>query len=408
MGTVKRFLLSENTFCFLIAALLIAILLPYAYSTALAILLFGVSLFSSFHHGVKFKKAMLIPIALFLLMAISLLWSVDLDRSVRGLERQLFFLLIPLSFMLMPNLSRGTFLKVLYYFSLSIGLMFLLFLIYSTFRYFTKDDVGVYFYHSLVVLFDLNAIYVSTLVSIGMLYMIFYRRRTLFNITLIVLMAAFLVMLSSKNIIAVTTFAFLLGWVLTKKMNLRSGLILGLIGIGIASLLFYSPIKQRWHQEFGSDIQEVLTCEGFHIFYPWTGTTLRVFQARVFYELMGENEVFLTGFGINAVQDKIAEKQEHYQLYCGYNTYDFHNQYLQTFSELGLFGFLLLIFLLYVIIRDYWRHRELMGLFFFIVMASVFITESYIWRQRGMIFFLVIYCLLIKILPSLNQQKNEA
>ena len=257
-------------------------------------------------------------------------------------------------------------------------------------------------------LFDLNAIYVSTLVSIGMLYMIFYRRRTLFNFTLIVLMATFLVMLSSKNIIAVTTFAFLLGWVLTKKMNLRSGLVLGLIGIGIASLLFYSPIKQRWNQEFGSDIQEVLTCEGFHIFYPWTGTTLRVFQARVFYELMGENEVFLTGFGINAVQDKIAEKQEHYQLYCGYNTYDFHNQYLQTFSELGLFGFLLLILLLYVIIRDYWRHRELMGLFFFIVMASVFITESYIWRQRGMIFFLVIYCLLIKILPSLNQQKNEA
>jgi len=407
METVKKYLLSENTFCFLIAALLISILFPYAFSTTLAILLFGVSLFSSFYHRIELKKSMLIPIFLFLLMVISLLWSIDTGRSFRGLERQLFFLLIPLSFILMPKLSRATFSKVLYSFSISIGAMFLLFVIYSTFRFLSKDDTGVYFYHSLVVLFDLNAIYVSSLVSISMLYMIFYRKRTLFHILLIVLLGGFLVMLSSKNIITVTVLAGLLGWGFTKRLNLKRGLIMGVLGLGFASLLFYSPIKQRWNQEFGSDIQEVLTCEGFHIFYPWTGTTLRVFQARVFYELMEENKVYLTGFGINAVQGKIAEKQEYYQLYCGYNTYDFHNQYIQTFSELGILGIILLILLLFVIIRDYWKHRELMNLFFFIIMASVFITESYIWRQRGMIFFLVIYCLLIQVRPYLDQNNHK-
>ncbi len=408
METVKKYLLSENTFCFLIAALLISILFPYAFSTTLAILLFGVSLFSSFYHRIELKKSMLIPIFLFLLMVISLLWSIDTDRSFRGLERQLFFLLIPLSFILMPKLSRATFSKVLYSFSISIGVMFLLFVVYSTFRFLSKDDTGVYFYHSLVVLFDLNAIYVSSLVSISMLYMIFYRKRTLFHILLIVLLGGFLVMLSSKNIITVTVLAALLGWGLTKRLNLKRGLIMGVLGLGLASLLFYSPIKQRWNQEFGSDIEEVLTCEGFHIFYPWTGTTLRIFQARVFYELMEENNVYLTGFGINAVQEKIAEKQEYYQLYCGYNTYDFHNQYIQTFSELGILGIILLIFLLFVIIRDYWKQRELMNLFFFIIMASVFITESYIWRQRGMIFFLVIYCLLIQVRPYLDQNNDKA
>jgi O-antigen ligase len=407
MRIVKKYLLAENTYCFLIAALLISILFPYAFSTTISILLFAASLFSSFYHKIEFKKSMLIPILMFLLMTISLLWSIDVDKSIRGLERQLFFLLIPISFILMPNLNRTTFLKALYYFSISIGGMFLLFLIYSTFRYFSKDDIGVYFYHSLVVLFDLNAIYVSTLVSISMLYMIFYRKKTLFHIVLIVLLAGFLVMLSSKNIIAVSIIALMLGWGLIKKLNLKTGLILGVAGLVIASLLFYSPIKQRWQQEFGSDLQEVFTCEGFHIFYPWTGTTLRLFQARVFYELMDENDVFFSGFGINAVQGKIAEKQEHYQLYCGYNTYDFHNQYIQTFSELGVVGFILLTFLLIILIRDYWKHKELMNLFFFIIMASVFVTESYLWRQRGMIFFLVIYCLLIKARPYLDLNKHK-
>ena len=224
----------------------------------------------------------------------------------------------------------------------------------------------------------------------------------------IVLIALFLIMLTSKNMITMTAIAGILGWGLTKKLNLKRWIIMIILGIGLATVLFYSPLKNRWHQELGSNINEVLTSESFDLHYPWTGTTLRVFQTRVCYELIDEQKAFLNGFGINASQKKIAEKQEQYQLYCGFNTYDFHNQYVQAFAELGIFGLLLLLLLLFVILKDYLKHKEIISFFFFIIMASIFITESYLWRQRGMIFFLVIYCLLIKIQPKINQLKSKA
>jgi len=112
---------------------------------------------------------------------------------------------------------------------------------------------------------------------------------------------------------------------------------------------------------------------------------------------------FFTGLGVNASQMYIMNKQIDHELYCGYNNYNFHNQYIQIFAELGFFGFLILLLSMAVVLKGYWTKKEIINLFFFLIMASVFITESYIWRQRGLIHFLVIYCVLIKS-PSLMHQ----
>src|SRR5699024_9794916 len=103
-----------------------------------------------------------------------------------------------------------------------------------------------------------------------------------------------------------------------------------------------APVGNRFANEFDADITEVFTSEKFSKIYPWTGTTIRLFQARIFFEMLEEDHFFLTGYGINASQQKIIEKQKHYNLYHGYFKYNFHNQYLQTFAELGSMGLLLL------------------------------------------------------------------
>lgn len=395
---------SEKTYGYLIGALLISIPLPYAFSSIALILLVVTAFFSSFFHKKIHRKSYWLPIILFFLMIFTLLWTFDFGKSVRGLERQLPFLLIPLAFWWMPKLTKKTLHQSLYLFSIGIGILGLLCILLSGLLFAQGKSSGVFFYHYLVSHFDLNAIYISVMTSLSLLYMVFYAHRKIFNSIWILFLATFLLLLSSKNLIIITVISAFIGYIITRKIQFRRILILSVLGAFILALLFYSPLKKRWDVEFNANVTEALTCEGFNDVYPWTGTSFRIFQARVFYELFEEYPVFFQGFGINAAQDLISEKQNEYYLYCGYNSYNFHNQYVQTFAELGVFGFILIVLMLGAMLRSYWLHKELMPLFLFLIMASVFLTETYIWRQRGMIHFLTMYCLIIHLFPAFKKR----
>ena len=123
MKTIKTYFLSEKTYSFLIAAFLVSIPLPYAFSTTLLIVLLALSIASSRYHKIVFKKELLLPIVFYIFMVWSLLWTTDIDQSLRGLERQLSFLLIPLAFIFMPPISMKVLLRSFYVFAISIFLV---------------------------------------------------------------------------------------------------------------------------------------------------------------------------------------------------------------------------------------------------------------------------------------------
>ena len=269
----------------------------------------------------------------------------------------------------------------------------------SLYRSWIGQGNWVFTYHYLVDIFDLNAIYISVMTALSLLFVLFYKRKSLWNIITLLILSLFLVLLSSKNNIAITSICVIIGLLISNVKSIKKWWGLALFVFGIAAVLFYGPLNKRWNVETESNIEEAWTADAFSDVYPWTGTTIRVFQARVFYELFQEDGVWLTGYGINAVQDKISEKQNDYHLYCGYNIYNFHNQYIQTFAELGVLGFILLLGLFYILIRIYWRHKEPYVLFMILVMGFVFLTETYIWRQRGMFHFLLLFGMLVSWLP---------
>jgi O-antigen ligase len=409
MKSIKTFLLSERTFGLLIAAMLISLPLPYAYSTTVLIVLLACSAGSAYFHKVTLKKSQLLPIAFYLFMILSMIWTNDIQRSLRGLERQLPFLLIPLIFLLMPEISRRNVKRALYSFAVALALLACILTINAFVLYSHGGDPNVFFYHNILIPMDLNAIYVSAMTSLSLLYLIFYSKRRLFDWVISGILFSFLILLSSKNLIVITIFSIIIGLILSNKKNIKSLLFALAIVVTALVVVFFSPLKNRLDQELTSNVKEVLTCEKFNRVYPWTGTTIRLFQARVGYELLKENDAFLLGFGLNVSKEKIIQKQNDYNLYFGYNDYNFHNQYIQAFVELGVFGFIFIIFLLAVIFNGYLKKREILAVFFFIVMLSVFMTESYLWRQRGLFHFLIIYGLLSTFKPiSLNKvQKTD-
>jgi hypothetical protein len=140
-------------------------------------------------------------------------------------------------------------------------------------------------------------------------------------------------------------------------------------------------------------IADAWTKEKFHPSDYFPGTAFRVYQFRMFTEFLKEEPIFLKGFGLNASLNKLLEKEKQYNLYPGYGTFNFHNQYVQNFAELGVIGFLLLILILFINFKNAFKNKDFLHIAFAILMLSLFLTESFLWRQRGVVFFTVFYCL---------------
>ena len=407
MESIKQIAFEEDNYGLLLGLVLLTIPLPYAYSSIALIVLLALSLIHAMYKPKALRTGYLIPVALFALMLLSILWSVDVPKSLRGLERQLPFLLIPMAFWMMPEITKRQFSRVLSLFSYGLALFGIWMMLRSVYRGMIGQGNWVFSYHYLVDIFDLNAIYISVMTALSVLFMLFYKKKTLWNVFTIIALALFLVLLSSKNNIAITTICVVIGLFISNVKSVKKWWGLLLLIFGLAAIVFYGPLNKRWNVETESNITEAWTAEVFSDVYPWTGTSLRVFQARVFYELFQEDGVWFMGYGINAVQEKISDKQNDYHLYCGYNTYNFHNQYIQTFAELGVFGFILLLGLFYILIRLYLMHKEPFVLFMILVMGFVLLTETYIWRQRGMFHFLILFGMLVSWLPLHKNKKDK-
>jgi len=396
MSRISNFLTSQNTYAIVIAALLVVLPLAFGLSTGILIALVAIALASLKFHRIQFDKALFVPMVFYVLMAISLVWSSDTKNSLRGLERQLAMVLIPLAFMVMPALSVQTRDKILYWFSLSLAILAIFLVIWAGVIY-ESGHTEVFFYHALVAPLDLNAIYVSVFVSLSLLFLLFKQKRSIWSLIALGILSVFLLLLASKIIIVATAILGFFGIISTfKRTTILKLLPFLLIAFGL--LIFTSnPVKSRFQREItASNISEVLEADQFNKVYDWTGTTIRLFQARIFSEMLDEDPIFWTGYGINNSKEKIIEKQKQYNLWQGYYTYNFHNQYIQAFAELGIFGLLCLFLLLGVILKRYLETKDILFLFLFFIMLVVFITESYLWRQRGLYHFLVLFCLFLK------------
>ena len=400
MKKASKILKNQKSYAVLIAVFLGFVPLLYGMSTGMLIVLLAASLVSLRYHKPEFKKAYLAPILFYVLMAVSLLWTDAIEDSSRGLERQMALVLIPLAFIFMPDITEKTRNLILYWFALTMAVFGIFFMSVAFVDYLQNGQISTFFYHSLVVPLDLNAIYISVFVSLCILFLLFKRKKTRTTIMTLVVLSVFLLLLASKSIIVATGLLGVFGIFRTFRRASILKLI-PILAVGLGLLVFTSnPVKQRFVREItASNVKEVFESERFNKVYDWTGTTLRLFQARIFFEMLEEDAIFLTGYGINNSKEKIIEKQKQYNLWQGYYTYNFHNQYIQAFAELGIFGLLFLFLLLGVILRQFILGKDILFLSLFFIMFVVFMTESYLWRQRGLYHFLLLYCLLFKSIP---------
>lgn len=407
-----------------LAFLLLLITLPIA--VAINNILLAIFILTSFFYiknkRVTFSLALLLPIVLFIWMSLSYFWSIDVKSTLRAIPKESALFLIPFAFLLIPKFNKKQKKMLITYYSYTMVIYVLYFLVRAIFRYVLTNDSSVFFYHGPDNFTDsglvprlLNAIHFSVYVAIAFFYFFIKEHKTKIDHLLSILLFVFVLLLSSKNIIIIFLLLILIQVFFYSKIANRLRLRNLTLLVVLFGLIFsFSKIKERFLIEFKTNsdrniahnialnneeginnvsIIDAWTKEQFHHSDFFPGAAFRVYQFRIFTEFLKEEPIFWKGFGLNASKKKIVEKESYYNLYPGYGSFNFHNQYVQNFAELGFIGFLLLMGILLINTNKAFKNKDFMHIAFAVLMISLFLTESFLWRQRGVVFFTLFYCL---------------
>ena len=418
---------SNHPSLLLVLAALLCIPLSYAFNSIALVLLTLITIITFKKVHLKVDINLVLPILLYLLMVLSIIWTIDFERTVSALSKELPLLLIPVCFVVFRSFSTIEKEKIIKWFSFGIVAYSIFYLAKATFLFIISKDTSVFFYHELVTK-DVNAIHVSVYVAISFFYFLAKIQKTTLDKFALGILFLMVFLLSSKNIILVFM-ALLACYQLfytktSKKMRLKNLILLLLI---LFSLPFIGKIKERFKEEYetimtDSSVNDVISKGSEKVYnvsikQAWTnasfkpndyfpGTAFRVYQFRIFIELLQEESIFWTGFGLDASYSKIAEKGIHYNLFLGnetqegYQTKNFHNQYIQIVADLGIFGLLLLLAMLFLSLRNALKSNNYIHIAFSVLIIALFFTESFLWRQRGITFFILMYCIFNSISKS--------
>jgi O-antigen ligase len=391
---IKQFYNSIGSKPHLLLALVLASLtLGYAYSSILlALFLAYVFVVNGILKRIKFSLnfSLLLPIVLYLWLVITVLWTVDIHLTYKGIFRLLPLILVPLSFGFLPKIKPSELNKILKIYTLLNFISALVFLYNASLRFMESGLFCEYTYHDLVYEFDLNAIYISAFFAVSFLYLLSKKQKSKFEFFLLFFFFTIIILLSSKLIFIITTVCATVYLFLAFK---NKKLLILLTIFSIVLVFSSNRISIRFQEELNTNVSEVLNNERFNQVYPWTGTSIRILQLRILKEQLSQDNIILTGYGLFASRENLEQRHKNFNTYFGYHNYNYHNQYAQTISESGIIGLILLILLLGTNIYKAIRSHYFLFISFSILIILWFATESVLWVQRGVVFFSVFYCL---------------
>ena len=364
----------------------------------------------------------------FALHAASYFWSSDKDQSLFDTVSKLSFVVLPIVVGAGANICRRRFEQILGSFILGISAV-TLFCLGQAFALWRGDgDDAHFFYHDLVKGFDANAVYMawyvfcalSALLLINWQYL-FRDKWRLLNWALATILLVFLVLLSSRLLLAVfallTIPSYLLKLIRSRKGSWKSILSVAvlMVSIGGALALTGNPINSRFRDVMHRDLKIAFLKDYRDTIPHFNNLTLRLFVWRCGMDNMREHNLWLKGCGNgdehhiqNAHFNELGitpERQERYAI--AIQNINLHNMYMQSLIMFGVPG--LVVFMLIMISPFFYvskvEHRRWF-LVFHIVSFLFMIQESALQTQAGVIFFTFFSCIFWQAVKRPSKPEN--
>ncbi len=340
-----------------------------------------------------------ILISPFLLIVIGYFYSsnkVEGYRSVETAASLIFFVVI-----YFLSISQNRYPKhigyILRFFILGIVLAYAILLINAIPLYLETKDSIVLFYTKFSAMLKppnhlsynvLFAIVICLVELLGETKYVFEKKTKLTTaacILIFVVLSMFLFQLVSKSTIIIYFIILFIALIYACKrkiIKIYFLLILILAVGGISSYMFTIP---RFKHRFDNLV--TLFTERESIDYSQKeSSTLRISAIKASFEIIEENWLFGVGTG-----DVVDELEKHYQE----NDYQGamakhtnpHNQFVRSFVSLGIFGFISILLVFFVLAKTSINNRSLLGFLYFVMMAFVFLFDDMLIFRDGVLFF---------------------
>lgn len=405
---------------FLVSLVVVTIPMGYIYNSLAIIFFVLYSILAARMPNFSLRASLLVPVALFVVMAVSLLWTLDVKSSLMALSKEASLLFIPLAFILNRRLPHRQVNNVVKNYTIAMCLFGVYILFRALYRYFSGEGINVFFHDELGI-HEINAVYLSALFSLAFFVFLNKKQKTFWGYAAMYFLFVIIMLLSSKTVVFIDVIIIIGYYIFVSGLPAKT-VAASVTAICITALVFgyagklydkyrqeiqggcvtnlennnYATISQAWQQDNLNN-------------YHFSSTAFRVYQARIFKELLAEEPIFFTGYGLNASRYKVEQKGiEHKVTHSNqegnnYNSLNFHNQYIEAFADLGILGFALVVVLVLLNLIMAIKSKYFVHIAFSILMISLFLTESFLWRQRGVVFFTVFYCLFNDLLPPVKR-----
>lgn len=304
------------------------------------------------------NKYFLAYFSIFALELAGLLYTHDLPRAWKHMESKATLAAIPFILCAGPFTTTTGRRQLM---TAYCGLLFItcLYCLYMAFRHYNLEkDSSVFFYHSLTETIEVNAVFFSAYVIVGLLFLLSHPLSTprgwfnapalrVIRIGLTFFFIGMMILLSSKLLLAlliIILISFLTG---KYRLGWNPRLLLGIgfmVVIGTAMLLCTdNPVTRRYKEISRVDIglYKMNTLPPETVF---NGLSLRLLIWKYSYEILNDRKAWVFGVTGGDSQDLLDDKYSAAGISQGFLGYNFHNQYIEELVRSGVVG--LFIFLL--------------------------------------------------------------
>lgn len=344
-------------------------------------------------------------ISYYLLLAIGLLWTAELDAGLFKMESKLTFLLFPILFYFSKlTLSRTKIFNILL-FSLSFSLiLYELIAIFKSIYHLENNHWG-YFKDSLFTLFMHRGYYalylvIGSLICHSKIYE--QKNKAIYPILFILFSIGVLQTYSKAGILSLVSFnLILLLYAVAKKKIGKAGVLLLISFIGLFILLtsMDSSLKNRFKQIPISlshvQLKNNKSSESNQArILMWSASLKSIKKGSILGYGTGDDIAILKQQNKSDLNLKMVEREM-----------NSHNQFFTTVLQLGIPGLLALLAIFMSSWVKFFREKDLLPLLISFCFFSNFLVESMLERQSGIILFCVLtICLSLNKSHLLNKK----
>ena len=385
--------------------LMVTLWIPIPVISSPTIALFGITVI----YGAIMKKGtfqwnwiLFTFILLYVLYVLYCIPSHNFGQATKDLEHKLSLIVFPILFSFRPNFEVNR-KKLLSAFTIGCLILGTYFVLQSIYHYSTTGDSS--YFHSSAFAPSHHPSYVAAFFSFALFFLISEfqptqsRKRTWLSIAAITFLTILHLPLESLSGILVlgclTAFLVLRwAWLTFSKWVFASIMILGILSIQIVfwiqpslkdNLSYTASIVSHYVESPTKFIKE--TPSGM------SGNQARLVVWTITGQIISEHPF---GIGLGNLEGEMKQRliqlNQHELVEKNYNP---HNQFLQIAAEIGLFGLLFFLSILFFVVRFAMQRKDelLVFLVFSLIVNCLF--ESMLQRQSGIVFYIMMICALL-------------